>query len=114
VTIHLGVHNHLITDGKCWEFLLIAEELDYMPDVMISTISLSFSKTFMVRHLLNDFSDSIVELLKGEQLEKIQDNFYELSYPNIRNLVASFKHHLGGGYIDNILELKFKSRYDYI
>ncbi len=27
---------------------------------------------------------------------------------------ASFKHHLGGGYIDSILELKSKSQYDYI
>lgn len=30
------------------------------------------------------------------------------------NLVALFKHHSNGGYIDNILELKSKNCYDYI
>ncbi len=34
---------------------------------------------------------------------------FVIEISNIRNLVASFKHHLGGGYIDNILELKLKS-----
>jgi hypothetical protein len=29
-------------------------------------------------------------------------------------LVAAFKHHASRGYIDNILELKSKSHYDYI
>jgi hypothetical protein len=37
-----------------------------------------------------------------------------VSSPNIHNLVATFKHHLGHGYIDSILELKSKSCYDYI
>ncbi len=52
--------------------------------------------------------------LKGEQLEHIQDKFCELSFPNICNLVASFKHHSRGGYIDSVLELKSKNHYDYI
>jgi hypothetical protein len=47
-------------------------------------------------------------------LEQIQDKFCELNSPNVRNLVVFFKHHLGGGYIDSILELKSKSWYDYI
>jgi hypothetical protein len=34
--------------------------------------------------------------------------------PNVQNLVVSFKHHLGGGYIDNILELKSNNCYNYI
>jgi hypothetical protein len=55
-----------------------------------------------------------VELLKGEQLEHIQDKFFEFSSHNIRNLVVFFKHHSRGDYIDIILELKSKSRYDYI
>jgi len=72
-------------------------------------ISLSASKTFLARHLLDDYSDGKVEFFKGEQMEQIQNNFYELSSPNICNLIASFKHHPSGGYIDNILELKSKS-----
>jgi len=66
-------------------------------------------------------------------MEQIQDKFYELNSPNVRNLVAFFKHHLKGGYIDSvrnlvvffkhhsrggyidsIFELKSKSQYDYI
>ncbi len=50
-----------------------------------------------------------MELLKGEQLEHIQVKFCEQNFPNVRNLVASFKRHSGGGYINNILELKSKN-----
>jgi hypothetical protein len=40
VAIHLGVHNHPITDGKCWELIeesrrLNAEEVDRTLDVNI-------------------------------------------------------------------------------
>ncbi len=80
-----------------------------MHDANIFVNSLSANNTFLVRHLFNDCSDGITELFKGEQLEHIQDKFCELSSPDIRNLIASFKHCLGGGYIDNILELKSKS-----
>jgi hypothetical protein len=55
-----------------------------------------------------------VELLDNEQLELIMDKFSKLSSPNVCNLFVSFKHHLGGGYIDSILELKFKLCYDNI
>jgi hypothetical protein len=43
----------------------------------------------------------------------IQNKFSKLSSPNIGNSVPAFKHHVGRGYIDNILELKSKSC-DYI
>jgi hypothetical protein len=72
------------------------------------------SKTFLAMHLLDDNNDGTLELLNGKQLEQIQDKFLKLSSPNIHNLVVVFKHHASRGYIDNILELKSKSRYDYI
>lgn len=53
-------------------------------------------------------------ILKNEKLEQIQDKFVELSSPSGRNLIVSFKHHLGGGYNNNILELKSKCCYDCI
>jgi len=59
-------------------------------------ISLSASKTFLARRLL-DYNDGKVELFKGEKLEQIQDKFCELNSPNVCNLVASFKHHPSGG-----------------
>jgi hypothetical protein len=76
VAIHRGVHNHPVTNGKCWELVketrrLIAKEVDRKFDVKISSISFSASKTFLVSYLLDDFNDGVVELLKGEQLEHI-------------------------------------------
>jgi hypothetical protein len=70
-TIHLGVHNHFIADGKCQELveetrMLIVEEVDCTPNAKIFSISLSASKTFLVSYLLDDSSDGIMELLKGE------------------------------------------------
>jgi hypothetical protein len=55
--IHLGVHNHLVVDGKCQKFIentrrLITKEVDHMPDVKIFSISLSASNTFLVSYLL--------------------------------------------------------------
>ncbi len=92
---------------------MITEEVVCTPDVKMFAISMSVSKT-LVMHLPNDCNYGIVELFKGEQLEHIQDKFYELNFPNVCNLVVLFKHRLSGGYIDNIFELKSKSQYDYI
>ncbi len=119
IAIHLGVQNHPVMDGKCWESIketrrLNIEELDCTLDAKIFVISFSVSKTFLADYLFNDSNNGIVELLKGEQLKHIENKFYELSSPNVCNLVASFKRHSGGGYIGNILELKSKNCYDYI
>jgi hypothetical protein len=119
ITIHLGVHNHPVMDGKCWESIeetkrLNIEELDCTLDAKIFVISFNVSKTFLAKYLFDDSNNGIVELLKGEQLKHIENKFYELSSPNVCNLVAFFKRHSRGGYIGNILELKSKSCYDYI
>jgi len=58
-TIHVGVHNHPIVDGKCQKFVeetrrLIAEELDRMLNAKIFEISLSASKTLLASYLLDD------------------------------------------------------------
>jgi hypothetical protein len=75
-------------------------------DVKTFAIFLSANKSFFYKHLFNDTSNGIVELLHGERLEHVQDIFIELNSSNIRNLVAFFKHHPKGGYIDHISELK--------
>ncbi len=53
-------------NGKCREFVdntrrLIIEEVDHTPNAKISAISLSVSKTFLARHLLNDCNNGIME-----------------------------------------------------
>jgi hypothetical protein len=45
---------------------LIAKEVDHTLDMKISTISLSASKSFLARHVLDDSGDGMVELLKDE------------------------------------------------
>jgi hypothetical protein len=75
-TIHLGVHNHLVVDGKCRKSIkeikkLIVEEVDRTPYAKIFAISFNASKTSLVNYLFNDSNDGIVELFKGEQLEHI-------------------------------------------
>jgi hypothetical protein len=71
VAIHLNVHNHLITDGKCRELVketrrLKAKEVDRMPNAKISLISLNANKTLLMSYLLDYFSDGTMELLKGK------------------------------------------------
>jgi hypothetical protein len=71
MAIHLGVHNHLIADGKCKESLeeirkLIVEKVDRTTNTKMFVISLRANKTFLVKHVFDDCSDGKVELLKGE------------------------------------------------
>jgi hypothetical protein len=75
-SIHLGVHKHLVVSAKCKEFMdktirLIIKDVDRTPNVKIFTITLSASKTFLVKHLLDDNGDDMVEFIDGEQLEHI-------------------------------------------
>jgi hypothetical protein len=74
VTIHLGVHKHLVVDGKCRVSMdkirrLNTKEVDYMLNTKIFAISLSANKTFLAKHLLDDSGNGMVELLHNEQLE---------------------------------------------
>jgi hypothetical protein len=106
-TIHLSDHIHVIANRKCRKSIketkiLIERVVIHTLDAKISTISLSANKSFFYKHFFNDSNDGTIELLHGEGLEHIQDKFIELNSSNIHNLVASFKHHLEGGYIDHI------------
>jgi hypothetical protein len=117
--IHLGVHLRPIVDGRCREAMdeskkLIEEEVNQILDAKIFAISLSANKSFLTKKLFKDNSDDNYKVLKGHLLKEIQNKFIMLSLLNMCNLVAFFKHCLGGGYIDNILELKSKSCYNFI
>ncbi len=119
-SIHLKTHAHLIYERKCTKSLekmksMVAEEVLHMPNVTSSVISLAMSKTFLSHHLFNEDGEVPMELLKGEKLNQAMLMFVPLCYPNIRNLISSFKHHsrnMGSFY--SILMLKFLSPYDYI
>jgi hypothetical protein len=114
--IHLGVHLHLVGDGRCRATMyesrkLIEKEVDWTLDAKTFAISLNTIKSFLAKHMFNKNNDDSLEVII---LNKFKIFFLVLSSLNVWNLVASFKHHYNGGYIDNILELKSKNRYDYI
>jgi len=74
MTIHLGVHKHLVVDGKWKESMdktkrLNTKEIDCTPVTKIFVNSLSAKKTFLAKHLLDDSGNGMVELLHSEQLE---------------------------------------------
>jgi hypothetical protein len=109
-SLDLQIHP-LLANGRCKKTMdeskkLIEEEVNWTPNAKISFILLNASKSFLAKHLFNDSNDDSCEVLKGHQFKEIQNKFIILSLPNVCNLV-SFKHHSGGGYIDNILELNF-------
>ncbi len=79
MTIHLhGVHKHLVANGKCKETMdeikrLIIEDVNRTHDAKIFAIFMNVNNTFLVKLLLDDNGNGIMELLDGEKLEQIQD-----------------------------------------
>jgi len=118
-TIHLKRHDHPIQDDMCKESLeeikaLVKEKVYRTLNSKHSTIGLFASKS-LSQHLFNEDDGNLVELLKGKQLNKMMHNFAPLWFPNICNLITSFKHYpTNRWYIDNILLLKSKNHYNYI
>jgi hypothetical protein len=51
-------------------------------------------QNLLVEHLFNDSGEGLVEFLKVDKLHQVMDKFTTLYSPNVRNLVALFKHHL--------------------
>ncbi len=63
-----------MVDSKCRESMvktkrLNTKEVGCTPDTKLFVMSLSANKTFLVKHLLDDSGDGMVELLHNEQLE---------------------------------------------
>jgi hypothetical protein len=69
---------------------------------------------FLAKHMFNEKNDGIFNILKGNQLKQIHEKFIELNSSKVYNMVSMFKPHLDGSYINNILQLKSKSRDNYI
>jgi hypothetical protein len=94
---------------------MIEKEAFHTSKATVSAIVLATNKTFISEHLLNKDGKRPVEVMKGKKLHQVMDKFMTLSSPNVRNLVASFKHWLGNrGYISNILIFKANNVYYFI
>ncbi len=94
---------------------MVVDEVCWMPIVTFSTIALSMNKIFLFRHLFNEDGQGLVELLKGEKLNKMLLKFALMCFPGICNLIVSLKHHLNNSSSFNcIFKLKAWFGYDYI
>jgi hypothetical protein len=120
ITIHLRTHEHPVVEGMCKESLeqikvLVEGEVFHTLNAKFFTITLNASKAFLAHHLFNENGKGPMEILQGEKLDKVMDKFQPMCSPNIRNLIASFKHSGGiKGPMDKILIFKLKSPNDYI
>lgn len=70
---NLGVHLHLVANGKCKKVveeikMLIEKEVNQTPDVKTLAIAFNTKKSLLVKHLFNDSSEGSFKFLKGEQL----------------------------------------------
>lgn len=100
MVIHLGTHYHLVVNERCEDVvpqvnLLFKEEVLQTPSTIKFIIALVISKTVLFMQLLNKDGDGFLELLWGDKLNHVTDNFVELYFFNVKNLVSSLKHCLG-------------------
>jgi hypothetical protein len=90
--IHLGMHNHPVSDGICRETLdtisgLIAQEVSKTPIAKNSAITMATSKEFLDKYLIHS-SPGPKKMLRGQELKDVLDKFEHLSSPNLQNTIS--------------------------
>jgi hypothetical protein len=85
--IHLGMHNHPVSDGICRETLdtisgLIAQEVSKTPTAKNSAIAMAASKEFLDKYLIHT-GPGPKKMLRGQELEDVLDKFEHLNSPNL-------------------------------
>jgi hypothetical protein len=86
--IHLGMHNHPVSDGIYRETLdtisgLIAQEVSKTPTTKTSAIAMAASKEFFDKYLIHNCPRP-KKMVWGQELEDVLDKFEHLSSPNLR------------------------------
>jgi hypothetical protein len=116
--IHLGMHNHPISDGICRETLdtifgLIAQKVSKTPTTKTSAIAMVASKEFLDKNLIHsDFRPK--KMLWGQELKDILDKFEYLSSPNLRNTISLSRSGGMRGAFDSIMTMQRYTRIKYI
>jgi hypothetical protein len=119
VCVHLGHHEHPVSDGICRETLdkissMLQREVARTPQAKISAITLSCSKEMLDSELVHN-GEGPKEKLTGQSLEAVMDKYELLASPSVRNNIVSLKHTPGKtGVIDSIMALKDSSKIDFI
>jgi hypothetical protein len=108
--IHLGMHNHPVSDGIFRETIdtissLFAQEVSKTPTAKNSAIAMATSKEFLDKYLIHS-SPRSKKMLRGQELEDVLDKFEHLSSPNLRNTISLCKSGSKRGAYDNIMAMK--------
>jgi hypothetical protein len=116
--IHLGMYNHLVSDGVCRETIdkistLVAQEVSKTPTAKNSAIAMAASKEFLDKYLIHN-GPGPKKMLRGQELEDVLDMFEHLSSPNLRNTISLYRSGGKRGAYDNIVAMKTYTTIEYI
>ena len=97
VCIHLGVHDHPITNDTCHELLdmsyqCVVNEVLKIPTTKSLVIIMAASKQILANYLLKSPDSGESHHLVDSSLEVVMDKFNTLASPNYRNFVSRSKH----------------------
>jgi hypothetical protein len=116
--IHLGTHDHPVSDCICWETLdtissLIAQEVSKTPTTKNSAIAMAASKEFLDKYLIHS-DPGPKKMLRDQELEDVLDKFEHLSSPNLQNTISLSRSGGKGGAYGNIMAIKRYTTIEYI
>jgi hypothetical protein len=112
VCIHLGMHNHLVSNGIYRETLdtisgQVAQEVSKTPSAKNPAI------TFLDKYLIYN-GPGPKKMLWGKALEDVLDKFEILSSPNLWNMISISRSGGKGGAFDSIMVMKRYTIIEYI
>lgn len=117
--IHLGCHNHPVSQGTCQDSMdimydCVAKEVQKTPNAKNSAIIMAASKNYLADALIRPTPGG--SNLQGASMDVVMDQFETLTSPNLRNFVSGTKRFFrqGRGVTDSILELKDYSNFVFI
>ena len=119
--IHLGVHEHHISNRTCCESLdmtyqCVVNEVMKTSTTKNSTINMAANKKFLTDYLLKFPSNGEGHHLAGSSLEVVMDKFSTFVSPNCCNFISGSKRFVrsGMGMMDSIMALKDHSDFKYV
>ena len=116
--IHMGIHLHPVAKGDYRVTMdQIQEEVKLQvaktPSAKASAIGIAVGKELLIKGFINKDGDG--KLLSESELSSVLEKWSTLSSLTMENVIYDAKLCLsGGGYVDSILKLKKRSKYDYI
>ena len=119
--IHLGMHDHPVSNGVCHKSLdlayhYVANEVLKTPTAKKSTIVLGASKQYLADYLLKSRTIGEDYLLVVSSLKVVMDKFSVLTSPNCRNFIFGSKRFVRSGMetIDSIMAFKDHSTFKFV